>query len=110
MTVSHEELDLIFKSHRDPWYNSIRPEYQAEYERRNQAIDDNAFDEIEKLEKTSQEYTGKIHALSNAPLSAILTRDNIDCTFRELSSTNELGENNEYEEIKKSEYFDLLNT
>lgn len=108
VTVSHEELDLIFKSHRDPWYNNIRPEYQAEYERRNQAIDDNASDEIEKLEKTSREYSERIHALSNASLSAILTRDNIDCTFRELSSTNELGENNEYEEIKKSEYFDLL--
>ena len=49
----------------------------------------------------------KIVSIQNEQLSEIITRDNIDSIFG-IKSENEIGKVTEFNEIKSSEYFDLL--
>lgn len=68
-----------------------------------EAIDyvfDNSDQEIINLEQ-------KIIEIKNRQLHQIITRDNIDTIFS-ITSTNEIGKVTEFNEIKSSEYFDLL--
>lgn len=57
-------------------------------------------DEISLLEQ-------KLLSVKNQQLSQIITRDNIDSIFR-ITSTNEIEVVTDFNEIKSSEYFDLL--
>ena len=107
VAVSNQELDLIFRDCRDYWGN-IRSDYRAEYDRRKQAVADNSKGTIPGLEKEILKHTSQIDALSAASLAKIITRDNIDKIFGGLATRNELGQETRYEEIKRSEYFDLL--
>ena len=107
VAVSNQELDLIFRDCRDYWGN-IRSDYRAEYDRRKQAVADNSKGTIPWLENEILKHTSQIDALSAASLAKIITRDNIDKIFGGLATRNELGQETRYEEIKRSEYFDLL--
>ena len=107
VAVSNQELDLIFRDCRGYWGN-IRSDYRAEYDRRKQAVADNSKGTIPWLEKEILKHTSQIDALSAASLAKIITRDNIDKIFGGLATRNELGQETRYEEIKRSEYFDLL--
>lgn len=49
----------------------------------------------------------KLLLLKNQQLNQIITRDNIDSIFS-ITSTNEIGTVTDFNEIKSSEYFDLL--
>ncbi len=63
--------------------------------------------DIETSEASEEEKMEKLRHLENASLSEIITRKNIDSIFK-YSYTNELGEIEEFNDVKRSEYFDLL--
>lgn len=107
VAVADQELDLIFRDRRD-YLGNIRNDYKAEYDRRKQAIADNSEGKIPALEKEILKHASQIDALSATSLAKIITRDNIDKIFGGLVTRNELGQETRYEEIKRSEYFDLL--
>lgn len=104
VATSEQELDVIFHNRRSyTWGND-----SAEYDRRKQAIADNLQGTIPALENEVLKRENQIDMLFTAPLARIITRDNIDRIFSELTTRNELGQETKYEEIKRSEYFDLL--
>ena len=104
VATSEQELDVIFHNRRSyTWGND-----SAEYDRRKQAIADNLQGTIPALENEVLKRENQIDMLFTAPLARIITRDNIDRIFSGLTTRNELGQETKYEEIKRSEYFDLL--
>lgn len=106
LTTSMAELDLVYKPKRD-YYGRLNSTNQAEYDRRAQALKDRNDGAIQRLKKEISELEWQIKCAQNSQLAAIITRDNIDQIFN-LKTTNEIGETNNYHEIKGSEYFDLV--
>lgn len=62
---------------------------------------------IPKLENEKLFLEQKRIFIQNRQLCEFITRDNIDSIFS-ITSTNEIGKVTEFNEIKSSEYFDLL--
>lgn len=100
------ELDYIY-SHMDPYRYDSSAKNKEDYKSRKEALEiikDKKIDEIEqKIKRLTQE---KID-LKNETLSNIITRENIDEIFN-CSYRNFLNKTNNFEEIKSSQYFDLL--
>lgn len=59
------------------------------------------------LEKQLKELKKQKKRISGRSISQIINRDNIDMIFQ-ITTTNELGDVTDYNQIKKSEYFNLL--
>lgn len=118
--VSKEELEDAYnaKEERLPksgYYRELTAEgtrlkqqYEAEKPCRLQAIQDNQNDKVPDLKKELAEVEHSILLIQSRSLSGLITRENIDEVFSTISHTNELGEKNNFEKIKRSEYFDLL--
>lgn len=106
IALSERELKLIFKP-RENYYGGYSTDVQKEYDKRLQAIQDRKNDNITLLESEKHTLEEKIQKISNYPLAALITRDNIDDIFR-LVTENEIGMKKNYHEIKSSEYFDLV--
>lgn len=105
------ELDVVFDNKRPTNYYDRRPdlsqEDQNEYSERKKAIEDKLSDKIPVIENEKLLLEEKIVSIQNEQLSEIITRDNIDSIFG-IKSENEIGKVTEFNEIKSSEYFDLL--
>lgn len=105
------ELDVVFDNKRPTNYYGRRPdlsqEDQNEYSERKKAIEDKLSDKIPVIENEKLLLEEKIVSIQNEQLSEIITRDNIDSIFG-IKSENEIGKVTEFNEIKSSEYFDLL--
>lgn len=107
---SQKELEYIFDSRRRAYgyyTNRLNSSDQKEHDRRQQTIKDKSDSVIQALEEEISNYEVQIEQLSNAPLASIITRDNIDSIFS-LNTINEVGVENNYYEIKSSDYFDLV--
>ena len=74
---------------------------------RKQAVEDRAIDTQQLLEKQLKELKKQKKRISGWSISQIINRDNIDMIFQ-ITTTNELGDVTDYNQIKKSEYFNLL--
>ena len=74
---------------------------------RKQAVEDRAIDTQQLLEKQLKELKKQKERISGWSISQIINRDNIDMIFQ-ITTTNELGDVTDYNQIKKSEYFNLL--
>ena len=74
---------------------------------RKQAVEDRAIDTQQLLEKQLKELKKQKKRISGRSISQIINRDNIDMIFQ-ITTTNELGDVTDYNQIKKSEYFNLL--
>lgn len=100
------ELDCVY-SYMAPYKYDSYAKNKEDYKNRKEAleiIENNKINEIEqKIKKLTQE---KID-LKNEKLSNIITRKNIDEIFN-CSYRNFLNKTNNFEEIKSSQYFDLL--
>ena len=116
--VSKEELDDAYKAkkirlssdHRSNLslkISEIKNQYNTELDQRAQAIQDNLENMIPELEKELDDIEHEISLLQSRALSELINRENIKDLFS-INSQNELGDVNEYKEIKRSEYFDLL--
>lgn len=104
---SKAELNLIFEPRKIRYYCGLDEEDKAEYDRRLQFIEAGSEEALHNLEEEISECENRIQTLSNMPLSIIITRDNEDRIFGNIT-VNEIGDENDYREIKASEYFDLV--
>lgn len=118
--ISLEELDLIKldkknKADRANTYGlrqQMQQEYQEwleeEYPKRKKAIEDKIANNQDVLYQEIDELNFRCIKIQSSPLKNIITRENIDSIFKNTSATNEIGKVEKYEEIKGSEYFDIL--
>ncbi|MDU4912384.1 hypothetical protein [Clostridium baratii] len=110
-TKSLNELDIIFDAKRgkDYWGNKkeMTKELGDEYSKRKQAIENKEGNLITELEDEVIRLNEEISTIKSKSLKEIITRNNIDSIFK-ITVTNEVGVENNFNDIKASEYFDLL--
>ena len=106
-----KELDAAFEDKKSIDYWNRKQELSAadkkDYAERKQAIENRLNNTIPDLESAKLSLEQELILTQNKPLSDIITRDNINKIFS-ITSTNEIGYVTEFNEIKSSEYFDLL--
>lgn len=105
--TSQGELDTIFSPKRNRYPYTLSATDQADYDRRLQAINDRNNNVIRDLEETIVAYEEELQKIECAPLASLITRENVEEVFN-LTVTNEIGEQNDFSEIKGSEYFALV--
>lgn len=115
---SIQELDDVYEKKRSRIYPYSSPQrtrelrevdewYRTVYPRRKQAIENKKANILSKLEKERQTLENTLASVRNYPLHKVVTRENIGSIFS-INTTDEIGRENKYLEIKGSEYFDLL--
>lgn len=87
--------------------NNLSGNNKKEYLYRKQILEDKLTGKIDQLKQEIFALERKIIEIKNQQLHQIITRDNIDTIFS-VKSTNEVGEITNFNEIRSSEYFDLL--
>ena len=106
-TKSENELNLIFNPRKVHYSYKLGSDDQSEYDRRLQAVRDQNENVIKKLDREISQHEDELKKVENMRLSSIITRENIDHIFS-LTVTNEIGEENSFNEIKRNEYFPLI--
>lgn len=105
-----KELDAAYEDKRPVRYGyrqDLSDADKANYAKRKQAIENRLNSSIPKLENEKVVLEQKRISMQNRQLCEIITRDNIDSIFS-ITSTNEVGTVTHFNEMKSSEYFDLL--
>ena len=99
---------------RDSWYNQLTQEgrkekdkLEKEKEKRIEVIDNRNKGMMTELEVKLQDIEQRISDTKTKLLSELITRDNTDSIFM-IKSINPIGEENQYNEIKGSDYLELL--
>jgi len=87
--------------------NYLRGNNKIEYISRKQTLEDKLNENSDELYQEVLNLEQKVIEIKNRQLHQIITRDNIDTIFS-ITSTNEIGIVTDFNEIKSSEYFDLL--
>lgn len=87
--------------------NYLRGNNKIEYISRKQTLEDKLNKNSDELYQEVLNLEQKVIKIKNRQLHQIITRDNIDTIFS-ITSTNEIGIVTYFNEIKSSEYFDLL--
>lgn len=82
-------------------------EENSDYNKRKKNIKRQMNDQIEKLKMEKINLVNKRNIIQNGKLKDIITKENIDEIFS-VTSFNEVGEENKFEEIKASSYFPLI--
>lgn len=90
-----------------PQGQQLKKLYDEELSKRKQAVQDILDSNLPMLETQLSNVEQDILLIRTKSLKALITRENIDSIFS-INYTNEVGEINKFEEIKGSEYFDLL--
>lgn len=106
-----EELNVYFDTKKPVDYygckGNLSNENKIEYTDRKKALEHRLNNTISQIEDEKSVLEQELVFLKNKQLKDIITRDNIDFIFS-VTSTNEIGKVTEFNEIKGSEYFDLL--
>lgn len=106
-----KELDAAFEDKKPIDYWNRKQDLSAadkkDYAARKQAIENRLNNTIPDLESEKSSLEQELILTQNKPLRDIITRDNINKIFS-ITSTNEIGIVTSFNEIKSSEYFDLL--
>ena len=106
-----EELNVYFDTKKPVDYygrkGNLPNENQIEYTDRKKALEHRLNNTISQIEDEKSVLEQELVFLKNKQLKDIITRENIDFIFS-VTSTNEIGKVTEFNEIKSSEYFDLL--
>jgi hypothetical protein len=106
-----KELDAAFEDKKpiDCWNRKqdLSAADAKDYAERKQAIETRLNNAIPDLESKKLSLEQELILIQNKPLCDIITRDNINKIFS-ITSTNEIGCITDFNEIKGSEYFDLL--
>lgn len=108
--ISIRELDVAYEDKKPIRYGSrqeLSVADQEKYTQRKQALENRVNNEISQLEKEKTILEQELISTQNKQLCEIITRDNIGSIFS-IKSTNEIGQETSFDEIKSSEYFDLL--
>lgn len=92
----------------DDWVRSyLSGDDETEYISRRQALEDKLNGKVDKLYQETKALKQRLTEIKSESLSEIITRDNIDEIFR-ITSTNEIGKETSFEDVRGSEYFDIL--
>lgn len=105
---SAKEIDLVYTN--PPYidiYRRTMTEYVSERDLRKENLKLRENGGVEKIKADIQKIEEQITKLENLKLHEIIDRDNVESIFKTVS-TNEIGKINAYNEIKESDYFDLL--
>ena len=106
-----KELTTVFEAKKPINYygnkGNLSKEEQTEYLERKKALENKLNNKIPTIEDEKSILEQNLILLSNKQLRDIITRENINFIFS-ITSTNEIGKVTEFNEIKSSEYFDLL--
>lgn len=110
---SQSELDIIKnKKESNIRYSSQRNDFNSwvenSYKKRSQAISDRKENYRDTIVKEKSAIENEIEKLDNSTIKELLNRDNIDAYFHDTVSINDIGERNDFGEIKASDYLDLL--
>lgn len=85
----------------------LNEQYDYELPKRKQALQDKIDSNLPKFEAKLAQIDRDIILTRTKSLNALITRENIDSVFA-VTHENEIGEINEFKEIKGSDYFALL--
>ena len=106
-----EEITVFFDTKRPVNYygqkGNLSNENQIEYTNRKKALEDRLNNTIPQMENEIGIIEQELVLLKNKQLKDIITRENINSIFN-ITSTNGIGTVTHFNEIKSSEYFDLL--
>ena len=100
-------LPRHYGSRLTPEGEELKKQYNTELQNRKQAIQDNLDGNLPMLEQQLVDIDRNIALTQSKSLKELINRENIDGIFS-IIHTNEIGEVNEFKEIKGSDYFDLL--
>ena len=87
--------------------NCLNKDRIKEYLSRKQGIDYKKDEKIFELQQEIYNMEQELNKIHNKQLFQIISRENIDSIFK-ITTKNEIGEITNFNEIKSSEYFDLL--
>lgn len=87
--------------------NYLNKDRIKEYLSRKQGIDYKKDEKIFELQQEIYNMEQELNKIHNKQLFQIISRENIDSIFK-ITTKNEIGEITNFNEIKSSEYFDLL--
>ena len=87
--------------------NYLNEDRIKEYLSRKQGIDYKKDEKIFELQQENYNMEQELNKIHNKQLFQIISRENIDSIFK-ITTKNEIGEITNFNEIKSSEYFDLL--
>ena len=108
---SIKELDTIYDGKKPVDYYGRKQELndpdKAEYLKRRNAIDIRSQNKLPEVEDELSFLEHELALTESKQLHEIITRDNINFIFS-ITNTNEIGQITSFNEIKGSEYFDLL--
>lgn len=102
------EIDLVYS--KPPYANqwgTVYDQYTEEKNKRKDNLKHRENGQVEKIHEEIKTIEEQIIKLDNLKLCEIIDRDNIDSIFA-VSYTNQIGKTNNFNDIKSSEYFDLL--
>lgn len=106
-----QEITTFFDTKRPLDYygrkKSLSDEDQIEFTNRKKALENKLNNKIPQIENEIGIIEHELVLLKNKQLKDIITRENINTIFS-VTSTNEIGHITDFNEIKSSEYFDLL--
>ncbi|WP_010651719.1 hypothetical protein [Oceanobacillus massiliensis] len=111
--TSIQELDDVYRANRSRlpgnWNHrqELEKKYNEEYPIRKQAIENRLNNRLPYLEDELSRFEQDIILTQSKQLNEIITRENIDFIFK-VTTTNEIGVETNFHEIKGSEYFALL--
>lgn len=106
-----EEITTYFDTKRSVNYyggrGNLSDENQIEFTNRKNALEIKLNNKIPQIENEIGTIEHELVLLKNKQLKDIITRENINSIFS-VTSTNDIGYVTDFNEIKSSEYFDLL--
>lgn len=111
--ISSQEVDTIYDKELSRYsnYPHLNQTEKADIAKRREARKENVGNKtngkVEKINELISRSRERLVDSRNKKLKEIITRENIDEIFK-LTYTNEIGEERDFNEIKSSEYFDLL--
>ncbi|HBM2522875.1 TPA: hypothetical protein LUX61_004607, partial [Enterobacter hormaechei] len=113
MLNSSQEVDAIYdkelsKYNSHHYYNQAeKADIEKRRAARRESVENKTNGKIEEINELISKSRDSLVYSRNKRLKEIITRENIDEIFK-LTYTNEIGEKRDFNEIKSSEYFDLL--
>ncbi|WP_105282360.1 YobI family P-loop NTPase [Escherichia sp. MOD1-EC5462] len=110
---SSQEVDAIYdkelsRYNNHPHYNQAeKADIAKRRAARKESVENKFNGKIEEINELISRSRESLVDFRNKRLKEVITRENIDEIFK-LTYTNEIGEERDFNEIKSSEYFDLL--
>ncbi|HAW5996099.1 YobI family P-loop NTPase [Escherichia coli] len=110
---SSQEVDAIYdkelsRYNNHPHYNQAeKADIAKRMAARKESVENKFNGKIEEINELISRSRESLVDSRNKRLKEVITRENIDEIFK-LTYTNEIGEERDFNEIKSSEYFDLL--